>query len=63
MERQNPYLNYLIDQVFQGLNRLFVLLFENWNYRKVHTGYYPPKAVIKYYSVMIDIKTFRSSRK
>ena len=26
-ERQNPYLDYLTDQSFQGVNRLFVLSF------------------------------------
>ena len=29
MERKNEYLDYLIDQNFQGVNRLFVLSFEN----------------------------------
>ena len=28
-ERQNQYLDYLIDPSFQGINRLFVLLFED----------------------------------
>ena len=27
MERQNPYLDYLVDSNFQGVNRLFVLSF------------------------------------
>ena len=27
-ERQNQYLDYLIDSKFQGVNRVFVLLFE-----------------------------------
>ena len=31
---QNRYLNYLIDQGFQGVNRLFVLPFENETDRK-----------------------------
>ena len=34
---QNKYLNYLIDPRFQGVNKLFVLLFENKTDRKVHT--------------------------
>ena len=29
IERQNQYLNYLIDPNFQGVNRLFVLAIEN----------------------------------
>ena len=58
IERQNPYLDYLIDPSFQGLNILFVLLFENENYRKVHAGYYLPKVEVKYYNVIIDGKIF-----
>ena len=38
----NQYLDFLIDTSFQGVNRLFVLLFENDGDRKVHTGYYLP---------------------
>ena len=40
----------------QGVNRLFVLSFENESDRKVHTGYYLPKVEIKNYNVMIDGK-------
>ena len=29
METRNQYFNYLIDPSFQGVNRLFVVLFEN----------------------------------
>ena len=29
LQEQNPYLDYLIDPVFQGVNRLFVLSYEN----------------------------------
>ena len=42
-ERQNQNLNFLIDPSFQGVNWLFVLLFENEGDRKVHTGYYLSK--------------------
>ena len=38
-ERRNQYLDVLIDPSFQGVNRLFVLLFENEEDRKVHTGF------------------------
>ena len=55
-ERQNQYLDLLIETSFQGVNRLFVLLFENEEDRKVHTGYYLPKAEIKEYNVIIDGK-------
>ena len=51
---QNRYLNYLINPRFQGVNRLFVLSFENENDRTSHTTYYLPKVEIKDYNVMID---------
>ena len=46
-ETQNQYLDFLIDPSFQGVNRLFVLSFENEDDRKVHTRYYLPKVEIK----------------
>ena len=51
---QNPNLNYLIEPNFQGVNRLFVLAFENDAQRKVHSGYYLPNVEIKNYNVMIN---------
>ena len=57
-EGLNQYLDFLIDPSFQGVNILFVLLFENEVDRKVHTGYYLPKVEIKDYIVMIDAKNF-----
>ena len=57
-ERQNQHLDFLIDPSFQGVSRLFVLLFESEDNRKVHTGYYLPKTEIKYYKVMTDGKNF-----
>ena len=53
-ERQNQYLDFLIDPSFQGVNRLFVLLFENEDLKKRHTGYYLPKLEMKDYNVMND---------
>ena len=52
-ERLNQYLDFLIDPSFQGVNRLFVLLFE---IRKIeqYTQYYLPLVEIKGYNVMID---------
>ena len=44
---QNRYLNHLINPSFQGVNRLFVLSFENENDRKSHSTYYLPKVEIK----------------
>ena len=55
---ENQYLDLLIDPIFQGVNRLFVLLFENEEDRKVHTRYYLPKVEIKEYNAMIDGKKF-----
>ena len=51
---QNRYLNCLINPIFQGVNRLFVLSFENENDRTSHSTYYLPKVEIKDYNVMID---------
>ena len=36
---RNRYLNYLINPGFQGVNRLFVLSFENENDRTSHSTY------------------------
>ena len=43
---------------FWGLNRLFVLSFENGTDRTSHSTYYLPKVEIKDYNVMIDGKNF-----
>ena len=55
---QNRYLTYLINPSFKGVNRLFVLSFENENDRTSHSTYYLPKVEIKNYNVMIDGKFF-----
>ena len=39
---QNPNLNHLVEPSFQGLNRLFVLAFENDDNRTIDDGYYLP---------------------
>ena len=54
----NQYLNHLIDPSFQGVNRLFVLSFENGNGRISHSNYYLPKVETKDCSVKIDGKNF-----
>ena len=51
-------MDYLIDPSFQGINRLFVLLFENENDREAHTRYYLPKVEIKDCNVMVDGRNF-----
>ena len=55
---QNRYLNYLINPSFQGVNKLFVLSFENENDRTSHSTYYLLQVEIKYYNVMIDGRNF-----
>ena len=54
---QNSNLNHLIEPSFQGVNRLFVLAFENDDQRTSNKRYYIPNVEIKDYNVMIDGKT------
>ena len=44
---QNRYLNFLIDASFQGVNWLFVLLFESEKDRKSYKKYYLPTVETK----------------
>ena len=55
---QNRYLNYFIDSIFQGVNRLFVLPFENKTDREVHIKYYHPTEEIKDFNAVIDGRNF-----
>ena len=55
---QNPNLNHLVEPSFQGVNRLFVLAFENDTQRTSHSGYYLPNVEIKNYNVMINGENF-----
>ena len=55
---QNPNLNHLIEPSFQGVNRLFVLAFENDNHRTIHDRYYLPSVEIKDYNIMINGENF-----
>ena len=52
---RNSNLNHLIEPSFQGVNRLFVLAFEDDAQRISHSGYY---VEIKYYNVMINRENF-----
>ena len=45
-EAQNQSLDFLINPSFQGVNRLFVLSFENESDRTSHSNYYLPKVEI-----------------
>ena len=55
---ENPNLNHLIEPNFQGVNRLFVLAFENNNHRTTHDRYYLPNVEIKDYNIMINGENF-----
>ena len=55
---QNPNLNHLFEPSFQGVNRLFVLAFENDNHRTIHDRYYLPNVEIKDYNIMINGENF-----
>ena len=48
----------MIEPSFQGVNRLFVLVFENDTERTSHTGPYLPNVQIKGYNIMINGEHF-----
>ena len=47
-------LNDLVELSFQGVNRIFVLAFENGTQRTSHSGYYLRNVEIKNYNIMIN---------
>ena len=55
---QNPNLNHLVEPNFQGINRLFVLAFENDNDRRSDDEYYLPTVEIKDYNIVINGENF-----
>ena len=55
---QNPNLNHLVEPSFQGVNRLFVLAFENDNYRSSTRRYNLATVEIKDYNIMINGENF-----
>ena len=55
---QNPNLNHLVEPSFQGINRLFVLAFENDNNRTSNDEYYLPTVEIKDYNIVINGENF-----
>ena len=55
---QNLNLNHLIEPSFQGVNRLFVLAFENDDHRTSDERYYLPIVEIKDYNIMINGENF-----
>ena len=55
---QNPNLNHLVEPIFQGINRLFALAFENDNDRRSDDEYYLPTVEIKDYNIVIKGENF-----
>ena len=55
---QSPNLSYLVESSFQGVNRLFVLAFENDAQRTVNSSYYLPNVEIKNFNGMINGENF-----
>ena len=50
-----PNLNYLVEPSFQGVNRLFILAFENDTQRASHSNYYLPNVELKNCNVTINL--------
>ena len=59
---RKPYLDYLIDTSFQGVNRLFILSFEDNAHRTSCNRYFLPTVEWKNYSVMINGKILISNK-
>ena len=55
---ENPNLNHLVEPSFQGVNRLFVLAFENDDHRTSDDRYYLPTVELKDYNIMINDENF-----
>ena len=55
---QNPNLNHVVEPSFQGVNRLFVLAFENDDDKTIDEKYYLPTAEIKDHNNMINGENF-----
>ena len=65
VQSHNNHLNYLIDQTFTKVNRLFVLSFQRIDENKVEkdrrdsfSHYYAPNVQIQKFNVLIDGKRF-----
>ena len=57
---QNRYLINLVDPSFQGVNRPFVLSFENEDHRRSNSNYYLPEIEINDYNVIDGEKMVKS---
>ena len=56
--RQNPNVDHLVEPSFQGINKSFVLAFENDVKRTSNKRCCLPNVEIKDYNAMIDVKLF-----
>ena len=56
--RRNPNISNLVEPNIQGVNRLFVLAFENDAQRTSHSGYYLPNVELKDYNIMVNRENF-----
>ena len=56
--RRNPDLNHLVEPSFQGVDRRFVIAFENDTQRTSRSGYYLPNVEIKDYNIIINRENF-----
>ena len=61
-KRKIGSLNYLVDSIFQEVNRLFVLSFENETNREVHKKYYIGRNFFDQ-PIKNDLKTYDNIRK
>ena len=57
-EAVNNNLNNLIDPTFTNVNRLFVLAYQNADYRQSFSQFYLPNVMVKDYNVIIDKLAF-----
>ena len=62
VKERNRYLDYLIYPSFQGVDRRFVLSFENYTGRASYKRSYLPQVETKNYNVVIDGQNFFNQR-
>ena len=60
IQERNRYLDLLINPSFKGVNRLFVLSFQNNNGRTNYTRFYLPLVEMKDYNVVVDGRSFNN---
>ena len=55
---RNRNLNHLVEPIFQGVDRPFVLAFKDDTQRTSYSGYYLPNAELEGYNIMINGENF-----